>query len=285
MCRLIRFLKILAKFPFVVSCTTLPETAADVVMTLSAHPTDTLVASLTIRPPFTPKFSVTEMPKHIPGNDDPDCSSVERLLPDSIDVQQILDEFIANYQEQYPMEYMGMAILESVYRLEGWGIVMGSIAGEGKDVIAVRQTAQGYQIAEFIHATPLEWPEDLEQQVIQPSLVMLPEAPEALFTCLDRSWLLGVGYPREPADVFQLAYISADDFTTEGVTEIHALLAESDSHPDWSPDGTQIVFDSWRSGKAEIYIMQSDGSDVRQLTEGAEDNSKPKWSPDWKWIA
>jgi TolB protein len=61
--------------------------------------------------------------------------------------------------------------------------------------------------------------------------------------------------------------------------------AESDSHPDWSPDGTQIVFDSWRSGKAEIYIMQANGSGVRQLTEGVDDNQEPKWSPDGKWIA
>ena len=60
---------------------------------------------------------------------------------------------------------------------------------------------------------------------------------------------------------------------------------ESDSHPDWSPDGKQVVFDSWRSGKAEIYIMQADGSDVQQLTDGTGENQEPKWSLDGKWIA
>ena len=34
----------------------------------------------------------------------------------------------------------------------------------------------------------------------------------------------------------------------------------------WSADGKQIVFDSNRDGIQEIYIMNSDGSNVKRLT-------------------
>ena len=40
----------------------------------------------------------------------------------------------------------------------------------------------------------------------------------------------------------------------------------SDDHPVWSPDGTQILFDSNRDGHRHIYLMNADGSGVRQLT-------------------
>jgi Tol biopolymer transport system component len=65
--------------------------------------------------------------------------------------------------------------------------------------------------------------------------------------------------------------------------------------PTWSPDGTQIAFVSDRKGNTDIYVMNSDGSNVRQLTSNpfAElyfifDNSVdygPTWSPDSQRIA
>jgi Tol biopolymer transport system component len=49
---------------------------------------------------------------------------------------------------------------------------------------------------------------------------------------------------------------------------------------DWSPDGDQIVFSSDIDGDLEIYIMDVDGSDIRQLTSNGDMDQFPDWSPD-----
>ncbi len=281
-----------------------------------------------------------------------DCSTVERLAPDSVEAQQILEEFIQNFKVQQPTEAIGMAILHRVDHLGEWAVVTGSVVGEGKDVIAVHQTPQGYQIVEHEHiSVPLESPEDLDTRVIQPLQEKLPEAPAVLFSCLDQAWLLAVGYPGEPSRVYKLAYVGTSDSTTEGVSEIntlqsdgsnHAVLlsepmlviglesspdgkqiafwgcpgslandctpgedldvwvvnwdgsnlsnlteesAANDSHPEWSPDSQQLIFDSDRSGNPQLYIMNADGSTPRAITDVSGQNTEPKWSPDGRWIA
>ena len=61
-----------------------------------------------------------------------------------------------------------------------------------------------------------------------------------------------------------------------------------DVSPDWSPDGSQIAFTSDRdSGDAHdlnIFVMDADGSNVRQVTQ-LDFAVAPKWSPDGAHIA
>jgi TolB protein len=45
-----------------------------------------------------------------------------------------------------------------------------------------------------------------------------------------------------------------------------ALLREDAQSPVWSPDGTQILFISAVDGDLELYVMNPDGTEVRQLT-------------------
>jgi Tol biopolymer transport system component len=56
--------------------------------------------------------------------------------------------------------------------------------------------------------------------------------------------------------------------------------------PSWSPDGQQITFASQQSGDAdpEIYIVNSDGSNLHRLLVKAGADVLPRWSPDAKHI-
>jgi TolB protein len=78
--------------------------------------------------------------------------------------------------------------------------------------------------------------------------------------------------------------------------EIYAISAESDElvnltrnscaddEPDLSADGTRIAWESDRDGgDFEIFVMNSDGSDVTQLT--TDGGLAPRWSPDGQRIA
>jgi TolB protein len=79
---------------------------------------------------------------------------------------------------------------------------------------------------------------------------------------------------------------------TDG-TELRVLVDSDweDNDAELSPDGTKIVFKSTRntqqSGKEEIFVADSDGSNVRQLTNptGFQSDHDPSWSPDSKTIA
>jgi Tol biopolymer transport system component len=58
------------------------------------------------------------------------------------------------------------------------------------------------------------------------------------------------------------------------------------SAQEFTPDGSKIVFASNRSGSAEIWVCDADGSNPVQLTTmSAPDTGSPSWSPDGKQIA
>lgn len=63
------------------------------------------------------------------------------------------------------------------------------------------------------------------------------------------------------------------------------LLAIQATEPAWSPDGTEIAFVNRDSGQ-EIYVMDADGSNLRNLTDNpAAAEGSPAWSPDGSMIA
>ncbi|MEK6325094.1 MAG: protein kinase [Acidobacteriota bacterium] len=61
---------------------------------------------------------------------------------------------------------------------------------------------------------------------------------------------------------------------------------KAEYHCQFSPDGRRVAFSSDRSGEAEIWVSDPEGSNAVQLTSmGAQDTNCPHWSPDGHLIA
>ena len=50
--------------------------------------------------------------------------------------------------------------------------------------------------------------------------------------------------------------------------------------PVYSPDGLKLVFISTHDGDPEIFVMNTDGSGLRKLTDNSAVDAAPSWSPD-----
>jgi len=60
-----------------------------------------------------------------------------------------------------------------------------------------------------------------------------------------------------------------------------------DRAPAWSPDGTQIAFESWttENGDGDVFVMNADGSNVHSVVAGPAHEEGPAWSPDGSRLA
>lgn len=57
------------------------------------------------------------------------------------------------------------------------------------------------------------------------------------------------------------------------------------AQPDWSPDGSRIAFQSYRTGNFHVWSMTADGTELIQHTSGPFDHREVRWSPDGRTIA
>ncbi|MEP6765663.1 MAG: hypothetical protein ABJB66_15210, partial [Gemmatimonadaceae bacterium] len=55
--------------------------------------------------------------------------------------------------------------------------------------------------------------------------------------------------------------------------------------PAWSPDGKMLVFSGMKHGLSDLYTVNADGTNLKQLTKDRYGDEMPQWSPDGKTIA
>ena len=95
---------------------------------------------------------------------------------------------------------------------------------------------------------------------------------------IDPSWspngqLLAFSW-RRPSGNYDL-YVM--DIASRKIIELTRDAARNE-RPNWAPDGRHIVFESTRTGTRQIWSMLADGTQLRQLTTQAH-NESPNWSP------
>ncbi|MBI2486449.1 MAG: PD40 domain-containing protein [Deltaproteobacteria bacterium] len=112
-------------------------------------------------------------------------------------------------------------------------------------------------------------------------LYVLNLVPSVKETRLTRGFRLDQSAEWSP-DGSKLAYSSNGDIfvanaSGKGAVNITGTRAIEVS-PTWSPNGRQIAFVSDRSGSPQVYVMNSDGTNVRKISTGSY-NTDPSWSP------
>jgi Tol biopolymer transport system component len=79
--------------------------------------------------------------------------------------------------------------------------------------------------------------------------------------------------------------MNADGSSGENPTKI-TNAGSVERLPSWSPDGSKIVFASFRDGgNTELYVKNADGSSPTRLTNNTVLDYGPAWSPDGSKIA
>ncbi len=80
-----------------------------------------------------------------------------------------------------------------------------------------------------------------------------------------------------------LSQILAHDLTS-GTRKKFASYGGLNAGPAVSPDGRRVAMILGKSGNAEVYVSNIDGSNLKQLTNSRESKSSPCWSPDGREI-
>lgn len=123
-------------------------------------------------------------------------------------------------------------------------------------------------------ATPAPLPAE-----VQPTQALSPTAEALVFPPIGGR----VVFHSDRDGEIDIYTMNADGSAVQRLTD----AAGRDFEPDWSPDGSTIVFSSDRDDpdNAQLYLMNADGSNQRRLASPlADDQVGARWSPDGQWI-
>jgi dipeptidyl aminopeptidase/acylaminoacyl peptidase len=90
----------------------------------------------------------------------------------------------------------------------------------------------------------------------------------------------GIAYVNAPAGDSQIVVANADGSDPQMITN------EGGVAPQWSPDASRLVFTSFRNGRGQLFVIDADGTDERQLeSDDIRTAGFGTWSPDGTRIA
>jgi Tol biopolymer transport system component len=70
----------------------------------------------------------------------------------------------------------------------------------------------------------------------------------------------------------------------KGATQLTDRGGPNNGSPQWSPDDSEIAFDSRIRGNTEILVTTIEGHKVRRITNSPAEDVVPSWSRDGRWI-
>ncbi|PZC41994.1 MAG: component of the Tol biopolymer transport system [Chloroflexi bacterium] len=182
-----------------------------------------------------------------------------------------------------------------VYRYRDLGEVFGAFPGEtDAEMTELASTMCGQEFGFFVKQMPAA--SDLDFFVLSYPDAEAWEAGERRLVCVlfKQSFAKLVGSAEDRGIAFAPGMLLAFEGLRDGVLDLYAfrqtpvgqfedsltsaLTLSNYAQPAWSPDGTQIAFDTKRDGNFEIYVMNADGSGAVNLSQnpGADDEF-----PDW----
>ncbi len=88
--------------------------------------------------------------------------------------------------------------------------------------------------------------------------------------------------PLDPdgGEQYRLYLIDTDGSAPRRLTPENSEIIGAESAPVWSPDGQRIVFVGYVGDGVDLFTINADGSDLRNLTNVGEHVIQPEWSPD-----
>lgn len=156
-----------------------------------------------------------------------------------------------------------------------------------------------------LYLLPLDGGEARKLTSMEEGLSNCSWAPDGTrFVCLSRT-----GRVKSPSDVRHYtrirykfndsgwfdstrAHVFVIDAKTGAAKQITDGTQWNDADPQWSPDGKSIAFVSDRTGtefdggrNSDVWVVAAEGGKPRRISDHAEGDGSPRWSPDGKWIA
>ncbi|MGA7305730.1 MAG: protein kinase, partial [Rhodothermales bacterium] len=153
--------------------------------------------------------------------------------------------------------------MSPVWMPDGQQLLFLSDRGGARDVYVVRIDDDG---------RPTDNPRRLTTGLGAHTIDVSSDGKELVYSLLEAQaniWSISIP-PVGPVSVSQAREVTTGNQVIEAMTV--------------SPDGRRLAFDTDRTGNADIFAMNVDGSDLRRLTTDPAGDFTPSWSPDGKEI-